>query len=119
MMFAKFYMFIFLTLTMAGGIMGVKSIEQKQEEIVTASETLSPVVVENGVIEFTNAKRYRKVCADNAYVYGSPQEIGEPYYLLSIGTQIEIREISRGTPEPWAMIEPAKWLKMTALCGNR
>ena len=111
MMFAKFYMFIFLAVTMAGGVMGVKSFEKPEPEPV------SPVVVDNGVIEFTSAKQYRTICADNAYVYGSPQEIGEALSLLSIGTQVEIREISRNTPEPWAMIEPAKWLKMTALCG--
>jgi hypothetical protein len=85
---------------------------------ITSAESLSVVTIENGVI-ISNTARTGKVCADNAYVYGSPQEIGEPLHLLSIGTQIEIRELSRNTPEPWAMIEPAKWLKMSALCGNK
>lgn len=88
-------------------------------EITSNENPLAVVTIDNGVIVGNTIARYAKVCADNAYVYGSPKEMGEPLYLLSIGDKVEIHDVARNTPEVWVMVQPAEWLKMTALCGNK
>jgi len=61
--------------------------------------------------------RYRYVCVDEAGVYGAPRKNPDWFlYTIPRGEQVRVLEMARGTPEAWAMIETAHWVKWTDLC---
>lgn len=77
--------------------------------------SFSVIAIENSVI-MGNTLPHTGVTCEETAVYVSPEEVGLPLSILSIHTTVRLHELSRGV-QGWVMIEPAQWIKLSALCG--
>ena len=73
------------------------------------------VIMEGDVIMGNRLPQYGTICGD-AEVRGGPDAgIYGVLYIIPDGTSVRLRDQSSPTGE-WVMIEPARWIPITALC---
>lgn len=81
-----------------------------------AGEGLSVITTEDGIVTGNTLARWGELCTVTP-VYGGPDTtIYDPLYEIPDGTLVRLHELSRGEDRSWVMIEPARWIRISALC---
>ena len=96
---------ILISLALAFSLLGSATVERQKDT----------VVMDGDVIMGNKLPEWDTVCG-GAEVRGGPDAgIYGVLYIIPDGTSVRLRDQSKPTGE-WVMIEPARWIPITALC---
>jgi hypothetical protein len=77
----------------------------------------APIITTDGeVLAGISLPPYGKLCQETPVRGGPDAAIYEPLYSLPTGSVVQLREQPRFDPRDWAMIAPAQWIPLSALC---
>ena len=96
---------ILISLALAFSLLGSATVERQKDT----------VVMDGDVIMGNKLPEWGTVCGDTEARGGPDAGIYGVLYIIPDGTSVRLRDQSSPTGE-WVMIEPARWIPITALC---